>query len=229
MLNRYAYFRTKGFRSIFSDEPQPTLYFLDALLHNPHDTSTPQYIIPTIHHPTIHHPHHTSSSPYITSTIHHRHNTSSPPYITPTIHHPRHTSSSPYIIPTIHHLHHTSSPPYIIPTIHHPTIHHLHHTSPHHTSSPPYILTPYIFLIIHDPHHTPPPPYITPTIYSPCLVMHQSLAIPYLSPQCPPTFTMKHDLGYHVNTHNEKVMCETCSATYYTRTGLCLHKMKICC
>ena len=27
---------------------------------------------------------------------------------------------------------------------------------------------------------------------------------------------MKHDLGYHVNTHNEKVMCDTCSATYYT-------------
>ena len=106
MLNRYTYFRTKGsggFRSILSDQPQPTLYFLDALLHNPHDTSSPQYIIPAIHHPhhtsppryitpTIHHPHHTSSSPYITSTIHHRHNTSSPPYITPTIHHPRHTS-----------------------------------------------------------------------------------------------------------------------------------------
>ena len=107
MLNRYTYFRTKGsggFRSIFSDQPQPTLYFLDALLHNPHDTSTPQYIIPTIHHP-----HHTS--PY---------DTSSPPYITPTIHHPHHTYShhtysSSYMIPIIHHPRHTSPLPYIVP------------------------------------------------------------------------------------------------------------------
>ena len=126
------------------------------------------------------------------------------------------------MIPTIHHPHSTSSPPYTIPTIHHPSIHH-----PHHTSSPPYI-TP----AIHHPHHTPSPPYITPpyitpTIHTPCHA--SSLTIPHLSPQCPWTFTMKHDLGYHVNTHNEKVMCETCSATYYTRTGLCLHKMKICC
>ena len=113
MLSRYTYFRTKGsggFRSIFSDQPQPTLYFLDALLHNAHDTSSPQYIIPTIHRP-----HHTSSPPYITPTIHHPHHTSSSPYITSTIHIPHHTWSPPYITPAIHHPRHTSPPPYIIP------------------------------------------------------------------------------------------------------------------
>ena len=97
MLSRYTYFRTKGsggFRSIFSDQPQPTLYFLDALLHNPHDTSPPQYII---------------------LTIHHLHHTSPPQYIIPTIHYPHHTYSSSYMIPTIHHLRHTSPPPYIVP------------------------------------------------------------------------------------------------------------------
>ena len=178
MLNRYAYFRTKGFggfRSIFSDQPQPTLYFLHALLQNPHDTSTPQYIIPTIHHPhhtsppTIHHPHHTSPP-----TMHHPHHTSPPPNITATIHHPHHTlphhtSSSPYIIFTIHHPHHTSSPPCITPTIHH-----LHNTSPHHTSSPPYILTLYIFLIIHHPRHTSPLPYIVP-VWS-CIIPNHTLS-----------------------------------------------------
>ena len=171
--------------------------------HNPPYISLMHsFIIPTIHHPIIHHPHHTSPPPYIIPTIHHPHHTSPPPYIISTVHHPHHTSPTSYITPTIHHPHHTSSPPYIIPTIHTPTIHH--------------------------PHHTSSPPYITPTIHTPCHA--SSLTIPHLSPQCPRTFTMKHDLGYHVNTHNEKVMCETCSATYYTRTGLCLHhKMNICC
>ena len=128
MLSRYTYFRTKGsggFRSIFSDKSQPTLYFL---MHS--------FIIPTIHHP-----HNTSSPPYIIPTIHHPHDTSSPRYIIPTIHHPHHTSSPPYITPTIHHPHHTSphhtsSPPYIIPTIHHP--HHAYSLSyiiPNHTPS----------------------------------------------------------------------------------------------
>ena len=113
MLYRYTYFRTKGsggFRSIFSDEPQPTLYFLDALLHNPHDTSTPQYIIPPIHHP-----HHTSPPRYIIPTIHHPH----APYIILTIHHlhhtySHHTYSSSYMIPIIHHPRHTAPLPYIV-------------------------------------------------------------------------------------------------------------------
>ena len=177
--------------------------FIIPTIHQPPNTSSPPYIIPTIHHP-----HDTSSPPYITPTIHHPHQTSPPPYITATIHHPHHTLPPPYIILAIHHLHHTSSPPYIIFTIHHP----------HHTLSPPYI-TP----TIHNVHHTSPPPYITPTIYSPCLVMH------HLSPQCPRTFTWSMIWDITWTTHNEKVMCETCSATYYTRTGLCLHKMKICC
>ena len=102
MLSRYTYFRTKGsggFRSIFSDQSQPTLYFLDVLLHNSHDTSSPQYISPTIHHP-----HHTSPPRYIIPTIHHPHHTSSPPYILP-----------PYTIPTIHRPHHTYSLSCIIP------------------------------------------------------------------------------------------------------------------
>ena len=167
MLNRYTYFRTKGsggFRSIFSDEPQPTLYFLDALLHNPHDTSTPQDIIPTIHHP-----HHTSPPRYIIPTIHHPHHTSSSPYITSTIHHRHNTSSSPYIIPTIHHPHHTSPPPYIISTIHHPTIHHLHHTYSHHTYSSSYMIP-----IIHHPRHTSPLPYIVP-VWS-CIIPNHTLS-----------------------------------------------------
>ena len=144
MLSRYTYFRSKGsggFRSIFSDKSQPTLYFRDALLHNPHDTSSPQYITPPYITPTIHHPHDTSSPPYITPTIHHPHHTSHP-----TMHHPHHTSSPPYIIPTIHNPHHTSSPPYIIPTIHHT----------HHTYSLSYIIpnqTPYFSTVPVNVHH----------------------------------------------------------------------------
>ena len=37
------------------------------------------------------------------------------------------------------------------------------------------------------------------------------------------------DITDHIEAHNEKVMCETCSATYCTRAGLYLHKMKLCC
>ena len=108
-LSRYSDLASQYSELLTSPESQPTLHFIEALLH----------------HPTIHHPHDTSPP-----TIHHPHHTSSPRYITPTIHHPYRTCTSPRHISS----HHTSTPLYIIPIIHHPTIHY-----PLHTSSPPYI------------------------------------------------------------------------------------------
>ena len=110
VLSRYIDLASR-YSNLTSPEPQPTLHFMDALLHHPtihhpHSTSPPRYIIPTIHHP-----HHTSSLPYIAPPY------IIPPYIAPSIHHPHHTSS-----------HQTSSPPYFTPTIYYPL----------HTSSPSY-------------------------------------------------------------------------------------------